>query len=155
MLMASNTKLKLKYILISLSIFIIDQLTKYILVNNLDYLINKNILIFTIDYVLNYGAAFNLFSGSRIFLSSVSIISAVVILYVILVNKNLRFTESIGLSLILGGTLSNGYERIKNGFVIDFININFIDFPVFNISDVSINIGFIFLLYKLLNERKK
>ena len=50
-------------------------------------------------------------------------------------------------SFILGGTLGNGIDRVTKGYVIDFININFVDFPVFNISDIAINIGLIFIIY--------
>jgi len=57
-------------------------------------------------------------------------------------------------SFILGGTISNGLDRIYRGFVVDFINLNFINFPVFNIADISINIGFIFLFYSILKNKR-
>ena len=50
------------------------------------------------------------------------------------------------MSFILAGSIGNGIDRIFNGFVIDFIKIKFIDFPVFNIADMAINIGALFLL---------
>ena len=69
------TKLQTKIYFLSVSIFIvfIDQLTKYIMIYNNKLLINKDFLLFKIDFVKNYGAAFNIFSGSRIFLSLISI----------------------------------------------------------------------------------
>jgi signal peptidase II len=54
----------------------------------------------------------------------------------------------------LGGTIGNGIDRITKGYVIDFINLNFIDFPVFNIADISINIGFIFIIYGLIKNKR-
>ena len=57
-------------------------------------------------------------------------------------------------SFILGGTIGNGIDRILKGFVIDFINLNIINFPVFNIADISINIGFIFLLYNIFKNKR-
>ena len=54
---------------------------------------------------------------------------------------------------ILGGTIGNGIDRVINGYVIDFINLKFIDFPIFNIADVSINIGFFIILYSLIKRK--
>ena len=62
------------YILISLSIILLDQISKYYLSINYQEIYNKDLFIFTIDYVKNYGAAFNIFSGNRILLSIISIL---------------------------------------------------------------------------------
>ena len=58
-------------------------------------------------------------------------------------------------SFILAGTVGNGIDRIIRGYVIDFINLNFIDFPVFNIADISINIGLIFIIYGLIKNKRQ
>ena len=62
--------------------------------------------------------------------------------------------DLLSFSFILGGTLGNGIDRITKGYVIDFINLNFIDFPIFNIADVSINIGLILAIYALIKNKK-
>tara|TARA_A100001035_G_C27594350_1_gene413446 strand:+ start:260 stop:634 length:375 start_codon:yes stop_codon:yes gene_type:complete len=111
--------------------------------------INKNFLLFRLDFVKNYGAAFNIFSGNRIFLSCLSIIFSILLTYIILSKNTLNKYELYSYSFILGGTIGNGIDRILRGFVIDFINLNIINFPVFNIADISINIGFIFLVYSI------
>ena len=67
-------------------------------------------------------------------------------------KNSLKSIEIYSYNFILGGTIGNGIDRIFKGFVIDFINLNFINFPVFNIADISINIGFIFLLYSILKK---
>ena len=51
--------------------------------------------------------------------------------------------------------MGNGFDRIFKGYVVDFVNLNFINFPVFNIADVSINIGFIFILYNIFKSTHK
>ena len=144
-------KIQPKLYFLSLSIFItlIDQFTKYFIFYNYKIFINKDFLLFRIDFVKNYGAAFNLFSGSRIFLSFISIIFSILLIYLILSKNTLKNFDLYTYSFILGGTIGNGIDRILKGFVIDFINLNIIDFPVFNIADISINIGLIFLLYKI------
>ena len=149
-------KLRTKLYFLSLSFFIIliDQFTKYFMVNNYNNLINKEFILFRLDFVKNYGAAFNLFSGNRIFLSCISIIFAFLLTYFILRKDTLNILELLSYNFILAGTIGNGIDRFLKGFVIDFINLNFINFPVFNIADISINIGLIFLLYNIFKNNR-
>jgi len=142
--MIINIKTKLYFVSLSIFIVLIDQFTKYLMLYNKKLFINKDFVLFKLDYVKNYGAAFDIFSGNRIFLSSISIIFSILLIYLILRKHNLKSLDLYSYSFILGGTIGNGIDRILNGFVIDFINLNIIKFPVFNIADISINIGFIF-----------
>ena len=150
------TKLKTKLYFLSLSIFIIliDQFTKHLIINNFKTFINKDFLLFRLDFVKNYGAAFNIFSGNRIFLSCISIIFSFLITYLIVRKNTLNSYDLFSYSFILAGTIGNGIDRISNGFVIDFINLNYINFPVFNIADISINIGFIFIIYSFFKNKR-
>jgi len=147
--MIINIKTKLYFVSLSIFIVLIDQFTKYLMFYNKKLFINKDFILFKLDFIKNYGAAFNLFSGSRIFLSLISIIFSILLIYLILRKKNLNALDLYSYSFILGGTIGNGIDRILKGYVIDFINLNIINFPVFNIADISINIGFIFLLYTI------
>ena len=149
-------KIQTKIYFLSLSIFIvlIDQFSKYLMFYNKKLFINKDFLLFKLDFVKNYGAAFNLFSGSRIFLSLISILFSILLIYLILRKNTLNSYDLISYSFILGGTIGNGIDRINKGFVVDFINLNIINFPVFNIADISINIGFIFLLYNFFKNNR-
>ena len=142
------------FILLSILIFIIDQSTKNFININYNTLINNDLIFFRIDYVKNYGAAFNILSGSKIFLSTVSTIITLVLIYIILNRKNINNLDLFSYSFILGGTIGNGIDRITKGYVIDFINLNFINFPVFNIADISINIGFIIIIYGLIKIKR-
>ena len=145
-----------KFYFLSLSIFIIliDQFSKYLIFLNYKTLVNKDFLLFKLDFIKNYGAAFNIFSGSRIFLSIISIIFSIIIIYLILRRNSTSQYDLYSYSFILGGTIGNGIDRIVKGYVIDFINLNIITFPVFNIADISINIGFILLLYKFFKANR-
>ena len=149
-------KIQTKIYFLSLSIFIIliDQFTKYLMFSNYKTFINKDFLLFRIDLVKNYGAAFNIFSGSRIFLSLISIFFSILLIYLIFRKNTLNLLDLYSYSFILGGTIGNGIDRIYRGFVVDFINLNIINFPVFNIADISINIGFIFLLYNIFKNNR-
>ena len=149
-------KIQTKIYFLSLSIFIalIDQFTKYLMFYNKKLFINKDFLLFKLDFVKNYGAAFNIFSGSRIFLSLISILFSILLIYLIFRKNTLNSIDLYSYSFILGGTIGNGIDRIYKGFVVDFIDLNIINFPVFNIADISINVGFIFLLYNIFKNNR-
>ena len=145
---------KFYFILLSLLIILSDQFTKNIIIRYHKELLNNDLILFSIDYVKNYGAAFNLFNGNRMFLSIVSTIVSVILIYFILIKKNITNLDLLSYGFILGGTFGNGIDRLTKGYVIDFINLNFINFPVFNIADISINIGLIFIIYGLIKYKQ-
>ena len=151
--MINKFQSKLYIFFLSIFIFLIDQITKYLMLHNYKLFANKDLLLFKLDFVKNYGAAFNIFSGSRIFLSIVSITFSILLIYLILRKKTTKLIDLYSYSFILGGTVGNGFDRIINGFVIDFINLKIIKFPVFNIADISINIGFILLIYSIFKNK--
>ena len=138
-------KYKINYLLTISFFCILDQLSKIYINLNLNKLYNLDLFIFNIDFVRNYGAAFNLLSGSRFILSFISVISAIILSYFIFISEN-KHINKYGLSFILAGSIGNGIDRILKGYVIDFIKIKFIDFPVFNIADIVINIGVLILI---------
>tara|TARA_Y100001978_G_scaffold161361_1_gene147649 strand:+ start:325 stop:780 length:456 start_codon:yes stop_codon:yes gene_type:complete len=136
---------KINYLFIIIIFCLLDQLSKVYINLNFFKILNKDFLIFTIAFVRNYGAAFNILNGSRLFLTFISVISAIILSYFIFVSEN-KHINKYGLSFILAGTIGNGIDRILNGYVIDFIKLKFIDFPVFNVADLAINIGALVLI---------
>ena len=147
-------KKRLNFILISIFIFLLDQFSKYLISIDIFNIINKEFFFFFFSYIKNYGAAFNILSGNRIFLSLVSCIFSSIIIYLIIRKKETKIIDLYSYTFILGGTVGNGFDRIFKGYVIDFINLSFINFPVFNFADLSINIGFILILYNLITTKK-
>ena len=152
--MINKIQSKLYYLSLSIFIVLIDQFTKYLISYNNKLFINKDFLLFKLNFVKNYGAAFNILSGSRIFLSLISIIFSILLIYLIFRKNTFNLLDLYAYSFILGGSIGNGIDRIYRGFVVDFINLNIINFPVFNIADISINIGFIFLLYNIFKNNR-
>ena len=143
--MKKNIKEKLNYLIIISFFCILDQLSKIYIFFNFHKLLNKDYLLFKIELVRNYGAAFSIFEGSRLFLTFISVISSIILAYIIFISEN-KLINKYGLSFILAGSIGNGIDRILNGYVIDFIKFKLIDFPVFNIADVVINIGVLILI---------
>jgi len=145
---------KLYFLYLSIFIILVDQLTKYLMLFNYKLLLNKDFILFKLDFVKNYGAAFNILTGSRIFLSTLSIIFTIILIYLILKQNPINYLDLYSYSFLLGGTFGNGIDRLFNGFVIDFINLNYIKFPVFNIADISINIGFLLIIYSYFKKNR-
>ena len=144
---------RFKYLIIISILCFLDQYSKVYISLNINKLINKDLLIFTIEYIRNYGAAFNILSGSRLFLSLISIISTIILMYLIFIREDKRINK-YGLSFIVAGSIGNGVDRIFYGYVIDFIKIKFVDFPVFNIADIAINIGILVMIKNYFRYRR-
>ena len=144
---------RFKYLIVISILCFLDQYSKVYISLNINKLINKDLLILTIEYIRNYGAAFNILSGSRLFLSLISIISTIILMYLIFIREDRRINK-YGLSFIVAGSIGNGVDRIFYGYVIDFIKIKFVDFPVFNIADIAINIGILVMIKNYFRYRR-
>lgn len=108
-----------------------------------------------IVYVQNTGAAFSIMQDSTKFLIGLSIIALWVIFYYIIKNiTNLSMKSIFFVSFLISGILGNLYERFFFGFVRDFFDLNFITFPIFNISDIFINIGVLGIIILILLTKK-
>ena len=95
-----------------------------------------------IAFVQNGGAAFNILEGAKIFLIAFSLCAMGAIIYSAQRKlSKISLTAIFLISLLLAGIFCNTLERIHYGYVVDFIKLNFIDFPVFNISDIFINLS--------------
>jgi signal peptidase II len=106
--------------------------------------------------VENTGAAFSILQNSTKFLVVLSGIALIGIFYYILKNmENLFFKEFFFVSILISGILGNLYERVAFGFVRDFFDLTFINFPIFNISDIFINVGVIGIIILILLTKKE
>ena len=112
----------------------------------------------SIEYIKNTGAAFSLLEQHTGFLILVSAVILVGVLSFILgmINK-IKYPDLILYAFMLAGIFCNLFERILDGFVTDYIRLNFVTFPIFNLSDVFINVGAFLVICNILfhNEHKK
>ncbi len=101
--------------------------------------------------VYNKGASFGSLQGATIFLVAISFIICLAILIYLLRFQKHRVYEIVGLAAIFAGAIGNAYDRVTAGQVTDFLQLEFMHFPVFNIADCCITVGavlfFIFLLF--------
>ncbi len=107
---------------------------------------------FRITHIQNTGAAFGLLQGHSFFLSIVDFIGIVlVLLFVFLVPRRFPLLDTklakLALGLILGGTVGNLIDRLRFGYVTDFISIGI--WPAFNVADSALTVGVILLACSL------
>lgn len=112
--------------------------------------------VFSLNYIKNTGAAFNILKDSRELLIILSMIALVLLaLHVIQNIKSISLKSIFFISILSAGIAGNLHERIIYGYVRDFFQLNFVNFPVFNISDIFINIGVIALIILILIKKTK
>jgi signal peptidase II len=138
---------------IAIVVFLSDQLVKNIISQNMllneKFTILNNIL--SITKIYNTGAAFGIFQNKTIFLAVFSIFAIIVMsVYIARTYKSLNFVNTVAWGLILGGTIGNFSDRLSLGYVLDFIRLDFINFPIFNIADLCINTGAALLIIYML-----
>ena len=151
-----NSK-RLKTIIYSFYIILVDQVSKFLIMNTLGFERSKNIIPNFLNFtvVKNKGAAFSLFSNSTSILTLISVITSLIILLILLMFPPRSFWNLMGLTFLLGGTVGNGIDRLLKGYVIDFLQLIPIDFPIFNIADISINVAMICFLIDLIKTKDK
>ncbi len=109
--------------------------------------------VFHLTYVENTGAAWSLFEQSGGFLKWISLLVAVALILFALRVPRMSGWEQAGYGLILAGAVGNGIDRFIQGYVVDFLNFILINFPVFNIADVAINLGVGCLIVSILLQK--
>ncbi len=126
---------------------VLDQASKYLVVQYLKQPKSIAVIdgIFHFTYATNTGAAFSLFSGQIDWLKWVSMVVSLGLVAFGIFGKNLTRWEQAGYGFILAGAAGNGIDRFVAGYVVDFIDIKIIRFAIFNIADVSINVGLVCL----------
>ncbi len=106
--------------------------------------------LFSLTYLKNSGAAFSLLENAREFLIIVSIVASTLLFLYVHNNKGIHLISVSFVALLCAGIMANCHERIVLGYVRDYIHLNFINFPIFNLADVFITIGVIALIAILL-----
>jgi len=97
--------------------------------------------VFHLTYVVNTGAAFSLFNQGVSWLRWLSLLVSIVLLVIAWFGPNWNRWEQAGYGFILSGALGNGIDRFVLNQVVDFLDFRIIQFPIFNLADVFINVG--------------
>ncbi len=136
----------------------LDQFTKYLTVEKLDVYEKATAIpgLFHFTYVQNRGAAFSSFEGARWVFVGLFLVFTLLAVWEFS-KKKLPFTklERWCIVSILAGGLGNVIDRVINGYVIDMIEVDFVNFAVFNVADCFITCGCILLMVSLVFFNKK
>jgi len=145
------------------SVLLADQISKYLVVTQLEIGQSWNITpwlapVFSITHVSNTGVAFGLLQGLNDILVGVGIIAIIAIAVYSHRLPQGQWLTRVALGLALGGAIGNLIDRVRQGHVADFIDVNFWpfrDFPVFNVADSSILVGVTILVALLIWEEQR
>jgi signal peptidase II len=135
-------------------VLVLDQLSKALAVANLPLGSSSAFLpgLLSLQLVRNSGAAFSLFSGNPQLLGLVSLLVSIAVAVWIQKQGRMTLTRSLGVGLLLGGALGNGLDRWRLGYVVDFLALVPVSFPVFNLADVAINLAVLCFAIELLGN---
>lgn len=138
---------------IAASVFVIDMATKAVITHTLVY--GESIEIaggfFNIVYVTNRGAAFSILNNAgmlgTVFLIGASLVALGILGY--LINQSKVLITTVALSLIAGGAAGNLVDRVRLGFVVDFLDLHIgrLHWPAFNVADSAITVGVALAIY--------
>lgn len=158
----------MKWLGLSIVIVILDQLTKFLVIQNLK--LHQSIEIFSwfdLTLIHNTGAAFSFLSQAggwqRWFFIILAItISTIITIWLLRLPAKQRWL-ACALALVLGGAVGNLWDRIMFGYVVDFINVSisflpwrlFNPWPAFNIADSAISVGAVMLIIDAIINREK
>ena len=134
-----------------------DQLSKLWVKTNMnlyDHITFFNQNYVELYYIQNNGAAYSILQGKQTLLILFTLAMMIgIIAYVVAYKKQASKLEIFSLALILGGGIGNLIDRVKYGYVVDFIDTHLI--PVFNVADIGITCGCILFALTILFSKKK
>jgi len=152
------------YLLIAL-IVVLDQVSKILVKLYLPSSVGVSVIprLFSFRYHENSGAAWGMLSDHRWVFMVISSVAILVILayliYIHLRNQKTDVLFRVSLAFFCGGGIGNMVDRIRLGYVIDFLRFDFIDFPIFNVADSFITVGaclmILYLIVETLRDIKK
>ena len=147
------------YIIVLTMILVGDQITKQIISTTIKERDGIAIIqdFFYFTYTKNFGGAWSILEGQMWLFYIVTVIAIVSIYHYFIQTKKHEELTRFGLVLVLAGALGNFIDRLLFGYVRDFIHFQFksFEFPIFNIADIAITIGIMFVLFEIVMEEYK
>lgn len=148
--------MKTKIWLISIIVFIIDQITKQIVNSSILYGDSIKIIknFFYLTHAQNKGAAFSILQGKTFMFIIIAVFFLLYLFKIIKEEKKLSRLNIISYGLLIGGIIGNLTDRIVYGYVVDFFDFKIFNyaFPIFNIADMAMVIGTIIMIYIIIRE---
>lgn len=141
-----------KQIMFTGGLILIDQLLKILTVQYLNEPVTIINNLLQLNYLKNYGVGFSMLNGNRFL---ILVISFGLIYYVLKMLNDIEMQKyQIPLLMILAGGLGNLIDRIVRGFVVDYVDVNIFNFPVFNFADSILVLGAIAIIIMIVKEER-
>ncbi|WP_423213893.1 signal peptidase II [Streptococcus equinus] len=134
----------------------LDQLSKLWIVNHIPLNTIHKFLpgIFSLTYLRNYGAAFSILQNQQWFFTVITFAVVGAACYYFVKNLQGNFWLLFGLLLIISGGLGNFIDRVRLGYVVDMVHLDFMNFAIFNVADSYLTVGVIILFITLWKEEE-
>ncbi|EHJ55701.1 lipoprotein signal peptidase [Streptococcus urinalis FB127-CNA-2] len=141
------------FVLVSLLI-ILDQISKLWIVEHIALNKIKTVIpnIVSLTYLRNYGAAFSILQNQQWLFSLITIVVITAAIYYLIKQKNASLWMKLALILIISGGIGNFIDRLRLGYVVDMVHLDFINFAIFNVADSYLSIGVFLLVLALWRE---
>ena len=145
--------------LFCLGLFLADRFTKLYMLKNLEPIGSKPVIdgFLQFTFVENRGAAFGILQGKTwVFVLLTIVIGAAIIYFMRKLIIKSKYPEIVfALCLILAGAIGNFYDRIAYGYVVDFFDLLFVNFAIFNVADIFVVCGAVILVLLILFDVKE
>ena len=148
---------RLQATLLALGVVVVDQISKAWAEQSLPVGVFRPWIpgLLAHQLVYNRGAAFSMLSQAQPLLALISAVVVTGVSYWLWRQHQLRHWQSLAIGLLLGGAAGNGLDRWSHGAVVDFLALVPIDFPVFNVADVAINLAVLALAIDVWSNRTR
>lgn len=149
----------MRYYLIALFVLVLDQITKWTVVRNMEFGESIKIIdnFFYLTSHRNKGAAWGMLEGQMWLFYIITLVVAAGIIYYMQTQAKGKPLFQVSLAFILGGAIGNFIDRLFRKEVVDFLDTYIwgYDFPIFNIADSALTIGVILLFIQVFKEERK
>ena len=137
-------------------LILLDQLSKQWIVNHIPLNAIRKCVpgIFSLTYLRNYGAAFSILQNQQWFFTVITLAVVGAACYYFIKNINGNFWFLFGLLLIISGGIGNFIDRLRLGYVIDMVHLDFMNFAIFNMADSYLTVGVVILFIALWKEEE-
>ena len=135
-------------------LIILDQLVKWAIVSNIKIGEVKGFIpsIMSLTYLQNTGAAFSILENQQWLFTIITLLVIGGAIWYLIKNIKGSFLLISGLTLIIAGGLGNFIDRLRQGFVVDMFQVDFINFAVFNVADTYLTCGVLIMLLVIIKE---
>ena len=147
---------KLYFPLAAVMLILLDQLSKQWIVNHIPLNAIRKCVpgIFSLTYLRNYGAAFSILQNQQWFFTVITLAVVGAACYYFIKNINGNFWFLFGLLLIISGGIGNFIDRLRLGYVVDMVRLDFMNFAIFNVADSYLTVGVVILFIALWKEEE-